>query len=275
MHRRAPLQVVLLVAAASCATRSASPPALAYRLPDPAEATYDVGDTITVEVSALGQRLSLGVDMTAAYALGFERGDADGVRVTLGVDDLAARVRAPLAEPIQLDESIVTGNLVFLLGRRGDVTVISMPELAATGGQLLSPIGVAHSLFPRLPGTAVAAGDGWVDTLSYDDAASGASAHSILEYTVAGDTVVDGLSLLAIDFTGTSETSQKTTLQGADISQSSEVEVQGRFLWDAGRGLLFQREATTSGTGQVTVAAVPAPLPTTIESHSVARLRVE
>jgi len=275
MLRRAPLLAALLAAAASCATGSAAPPALAYRVPVPADARYDVGDTMTVEISALGQSLSLGVDMAAVYDLVFERAENDAVQVTLGVNDLAAQVSAPMAGPIQIDESIVSGDLVFTLDRRGDIEVTSTPDVASAGGELLSPVGIAHALFPALPGTAVAAGDAWVDTLSFDDTATGVTTHSVLTYTVVGDTVVDGRSLLSISFAGTSSTSQETSLQDTQVSQTFDMDVEGRLLWDIRRGLVQQREATASGTGSVTVAALPAPLPTTIESHSVARLRVE
>lgn len=274
MLRRAPLPAALL-AAASCARGSAAPPALAYRVPDPATARYDVGDTMTVQITALGQSLSLGVDMAAVYDLAFERAEAGAIRVTLGVNDLAAQVSAPMAGPIQLDESIVSGDLVFTLDRRGTVEVTATPDVASAGGELLSPVGIAHALFPALPGTAVAAGDGWVDTLSYDDTATGVTSHSVLTYTVVGDTVVEGRSLLTIGFTGTSSMSQETSLQDTQVSQTSDMDVEGGLLWDARRGLVFQREARARGTGSVTVAAVPAPLPTTIESHSVARLREE
>jgi len=275
MLRRALLPAALLVVAPSCAPGSAVPPALAYELPDPAAATYDVGDTMTVEINALGQSLSLGVDMAAVYGLGFERAQGDAFEVTLAVQDLAAEVSVPMAGPIQLDESIVSGDLVFTVDRRGGVRVTSTPAVSSAGGQLLSPVGIAHALFPALPGTAATAGDGWVDTLSFQDSVSGLSSHSVLAYTVVGDTVVEGRSLMTIGFTGTSSMSQETSLQGTEVSQTSDLEVEGRLLWDARRGLLFQREATASGTGSVKVAALPAPLPTTIESYSVARLRVE
>jgi hypothetical protein len=227
-------------------------------------------------VSALGQTVTLSVKMAAVYALSFERAKADSLRVTLGVEDLDAQLSVPTAGSTHLDKSIVSGDLVFSVSRKGGIRVISLPKLAATGGQLLSPVGIAHSFFPGLPGTAVSTGDSWVDSVSYEDAeVSGASEHSVYRYTVAGDTVVDGRSLLAIEFSGTSELSQKTSLQGTDVAQTSSVDVHGRLLWDAASGLLYEREATTTGTGSVKAAAVPAPLPTTLETHSVARLRVE
>ncbi len=275
MLRRAFLPATLLAVATSCAPGSAGPPALAYRLPEPAAATYDVGDTMTVEVNALGQSLSLGVDMAAVYDLAFERSRDDAFQVTLGVQDLAAQVSVPMAGPIQLDESIVSGDLVFTVDRRGVARVTSTPEVASAGGQLLSPVGIAHTLFPALSGRAVAAGDGWVDTLSFEDPVSGQTSHSVLAYSVVGDTVVEGRSLTAIDFSGTASVSQETSLQGAEVSQTSDLQVKGRLLWDPRRGLIFRREATASGTGSVKAAALPAPLPTTIESRSVARLRPE
>jgi hypothetical protein len=268
--------LVALSAAAACAPGTSSPPALAYRLPDPTSVAYAAADTMTVGISALGQSLTLGVKVAARYGVDFERAD-DGVRVTLGVEDLAAEVDVPMSGPIQLDKSIVSGDLVFALDRRGKVTVLSSPQLASSGGQLLSPLRIAHSLFPGLPGTAVAAGDTWVDTVSVDESGETgrASERSIFVYTVVGEAQVDGRSLLEITFVGTSQVEQETTLQGAHISQTSQLEVHGRILWDTRRNLVYEREATTSGTGSAKIAALPSAFPTTLASHSVARLQVD
>ena len=82
MHARSCLAAALAVSLAACGGGGASPPALAYRLPTPAEASYDVHDTATVSMQALGQSLDLRVESSAVYALGFARAD-DGVMVTL------------------------------------------------------------------------------------------------------------------------------------------------------------------------------------------------
>ncbi|HSH75067.1 MAG TPA: hypothetical protein VLA09_05270, partial [Longimicrobiales bacterium] len=136
---------------------------------------------------------------------------------------------------------------------------------------------VAHSIFPGLPGRAVAMGDRWVDTVAYSDDLSGgeASQRSITEYTVVGDAVVEGRSLVEITFKGTSDSRQTMALQGAEVRQETLTEIEGHVLWDVERGLLFEREMRSVGTGTVRVALAPGPLPTRVESRSRVRLQTQ
>jgi len=261
------------VAVASCGGGPPSPPALAYRLPSETEVTYVVNDTVTVGLEMLGQSLDIEVGSTALYGVSFARAD-DGVQVTLTVEDLAAQITVPMAGPMSFDESIVSGDLVFTMDRRGDVTVLSTPEVDEAGAQLLMPLQIAHSFFPGLPGEAVPVGTTWVDTVSFAEAeASGASQVSILEYQLVGDTVVDRRSLQTISFHGTMAVSQTMSMQGIEAEQSTDVELQGHVLWDSQRGLMFERDTRVSGIGTVTVAPLPAPVPTRMEGRMRARLQ--
>jgi hypothetical protein len=260
---------------AACATGSASPPALAYRLPDPANVTYSTGDTLVIEINALGQSLGLTVNSTAEYGVSFTRAD-DGVGVTLTVRDLVADVSLPMAPgPLRVDEEIVQGDLVLLLDRLGGVTIVQSPEVEEAASAFFAGPTIAHSFFPTLPGTAVRPGDSWVDTVSYaDEGDTGEVAQtSILTYTVVGERVVEGRSLLEITLEGTQEMTQNMALQGLEVRQQTNLNVQGRVLWDVQRGLMFEREAVSTGTGTVRIAAVPAPLPTRVETRSRARLQ--
>src|SRR5687767_11020124 len=102
--RRRSVVVAFVIPLAGCGVGSTSPPALAYRLPTPAEASYDVLDTATISIEALGQSLDLHVESSAVYDLAFARAD-DGVTVTLSVADLAATIGIPMAGPMTVDES--------------------------------------------------------------------------------------------------------------------------------------------------------------------------
>jgi hypothetical protein len=272
---RARVSFVLAVAAgvASCGGGPPSPPALAYRLPSETEVTYAVTDTVTVGIEMLGQSLDIEVGSAALYGVSFARAE-DGIRVTLTVEDLDARITVPMAGPMSFDEGIVSGDLVFTMDRRGDVTVLSTPDVEEAGAQLLLPIQVAHSFFPGLPGEAVAVGDTWVDTVSFTEVGdSEGSQVSILEYRLVGDTLVEGRSLRTISFSGTMEVSQTMNMQGMEAVQSSEVEMQGHVLWDAQSGLMFERDTRASGSGTVSVAPLPTPLPTRLEGRMRTRLQ--
>ena len=273
MRARIALLAAVAAAVASCGGGPPSPPALAYRLPLETEVTYAVNDSVTIGLEMLGQSLDIEVGSAALYGVSFARAD-DGVRVTLRVEDLAAQITVPMAGPMSFDESIVSGDLVFTIDRRGDATILSSPEVDETGGQLLLPLQIAHSFFPGLPGEAVGVGYTWVDTVSFVEAGdSRASQVSILEYQLVGDTLVEGRSLQTIIFSGTMEVSQTMSMQGMEAEQSSDVDLQGHVLWDAQRGLMFERDTRASGGGTVTVGPLPAPVPTRLEGRMRARLQ--
>jgi hypothetical protein len=253
---------------------------LAYGLPTPAEAAYDVLDTATISIEALGQSLDLQVQSSAVYDLAFGRAD-EGVTVTLTVADLDATVAVPMAGPITVDESSVSGDLVFTLDRRGDAALVSAPAVDEAAGQLVPPLQIAHSFFPALPGTAVRPGDTWTDTISYQDEGDGAGSgalrvqQSVLEYAAVGDTTIADRTLLQITFDGTSEIRQTISMQGMEIEQATALQLTGHVLWDQRAGLMFERVTTSSGTGSVRIATMPAELPTRFQSVSRVRLRPE
>jgi hypothetical protein len=268
----------LAIPLAACGAGSTSPPALAYGLPTPSEASYDVLDTATVSIEALGQSLDLDVGSSAIYDLSFARAE-DGVTVTLRVADLAATIGIPMAGPMNFDESSVAGDLVFTLDRRGNASMVSAPTMDETVGQLVPPVQIANSFFPALPGTAVRAGDTWTDTISYEsqgDATGGAGMQrSVLQYTAVGDTAIAGRPLLRIAFTGTAEVSQTLGMQGTEIEQATDLQLEGHVLWDREAGLMFERVTSSTGTGRVRVAGMPAELPTRFRSMSRVRMRPE
>ena len=271
VRARMSMLAILTTTATSCAGGS-SGLVLAYRLPTPAEASYSVTDTAIVSIDAMGQSLEISVGSAGVYGVTFAPAE-EGVTVTLSVDDLAASVALPIGAPMTFDESSVDGDLVFTLDERGNATVVSTPELAEPAGQLVPPGEVANSFFPALPGTAVAPGATWVDTTSFgdpDDAS--AASRSIVTYTAVGDTVVDGRSLLAISFRGTSQVSQNLEMQGAQMQQTTDLQIEGGALWDARAGLMFERWTNATGTGSVRVNVLPAQLPTRFQSRSRVRL---
>jgi len=272
-----PVATALMLPLVACGG-STSPPALAYGLPTPAEVSYDVRDSATISMQALGQSLDLQVESSAVYDLAFARAD-DGVTVTLTVAELDATVAVPMAGPITIDESSVSGDLVFTLDRRGDAALVSAPAVDDAAGQLVPPLQIAHSFFPALPGTAVRPGDTWTDTISYDGDGDAAGAgtvgvqRSVLEYAAVGDTVIAGRPLLQIAFNGTAEIRQTLSMQGMEIEQATDLQLTGHVLWDQQAGLMFERVTASTGTGSVRVAMMPAELPTRFQSVSRVRLR--
>lgn len=268
-----PALFATLLGFSGCATGGVGPPALAYDLPDPPEATYGVADTVRVDIEALGQSLALEAKSLALYGLAFSRGE-DGLRVRVDVRDLEAEVSAPLAGPVRVDESIVEGGIVLVLDRRGAATIVEAPEIEAVAAPFFAGPTVARSFFPGLPGRVAGAGDRWVDTVAYATEADGggSSERSVIEYTVVGSANAAGRALLEIAFEGTTELRQAASVQGIGIEQTTSLAVRGRLLWDARRGLVRERETRSEGSGSVKIALAPAPLPTRVTMVQHVRL---
>jgi hypothetical protein len=194
--------------------------------------------------------------------------------VTLTVDEMAASINNPMGAPIRLDESAVDGPLVYSIDRFGNATITERPEIRDEASQMVSGLNLAHAFLPALPGMVAQPGDVWVDTVSYEGEEGPGTRRdtSILRYTVVGDTVLDGRTLLVIDMSGNSTIENDMNVAGMAVSQSSETEVEGRFLWDVQRRLMVESRRTSTGSGTVTVPVAPGPLPIVIRSTQRVRL---
>ena len=138
----------------------------------------------------------------------------------------------------------------------------------------LQPLAMAHNMFPRLPGRGVSAGETWVDTIRYSGETAGSeiSAVTVATYMVAGDTVVDGRSLLRITSEGTSEQTAKGAIAGQNFEQTVSGDLDGVYLWDMARGVMIHAFVDTDMRGTMNVAAAPFPLNIRMRGQSVMRL---
>jgi hypothetical protein len=247
---------------ASCA--GAGGASLGYALPSAPEVRYVIGDTLMLSLEGLGQEMEIGARSRATYDVRYGSA-SDNLRVTASIQSLTADVVTPMTEPMAMDEGMIEGDFVFELDRRGRVVSMSSPQ-ASGGGQVFAAPIVAHALFPRLPDRAVASGASWVDSVTYTEAteAGETSVQSSFTYTVLGDARARGRNVLEIDVGGTAAVTQALSFEGANITQSSNVEVVGRLWWDTAAGLLEELEMTMEGPGTVRVALFPAALPTSV-----------
>lgn len=272
MTKRA-LPLLLLVLTAACSGGPPAPPSLQYGDHSVASLTYEHADTTDVSVSMMGQSLTIGQSGSATLGVLLE--DApDGIGVVLSVRSLAATISQPMGAPLRVDESSVSGDLVFSMDRRGRTTVSSLPDVDMEAAQLISGLSLAHSFFPGLPGRAVVPGDSWVDTIDYsaDDAGADRSEFSITTYTVEGPVMVDGRQLLRIGLSGTTSLESDFDMGGMAITQASDVDFDGHVLWDLQRGVMFEHVRTATGSGTVSVPVVPQALPIEITSTQRTRL---
>ncbi|MDH3422939.1 MAG: hypothetical protein OEN00_08095, partial [Gemmatimonadota bacterium] len=269
-----PVLAVLSATLTACAGGGAGVPSLVYAVPSPSDLTYAVADTVTIALQGIGQGMELSARSAATYSVHYDRSPS-GMRVTATIDALAASVVMPMASPMTMDEGGLAGDFVFDLDVRGRVGSMSSPQATQLGAQVFAAPVVAHTLFPRLPGRVARAGDSWVDSVTYleDGEAGVTQVQSALTYTLTGESQVDGRTLLEITFAGTAEVRQDLSLEGARINQNSQVEVEGRFHWDARAGVLVDSEMSMSGPGSVRVALLPgAELPTRVRWLTRVRL---
>lgn len=275
MSLRPLLPAATCVLVTACAGAGPSgPPALAYGVPAQTEVTYVQGDTTMVEISLMGQTMELSQEGVADYAVTFGPA-ADGVSVRMTLAALSATINQPMGAPLRLDEGDVTGELAFSMDRRGDVTISALPQVADAASQMVSGLALAHTFFPGLPGAAPPVGGGWVDTVSYEgpDGPGMSSEKTILEYTVVGDSLLDGRTLLNITFLGTTERTTDIEAGGMAVNQSSTLDVQGHVLWDRQARLMYESVRTATGAGEVRVPISPAPLPIELSMRRHTRLK--
>ncbi len=269
----AAIAAIASISLGACGGGPPGPPGLAFRLPDPVVVTYVMADTALMDIDAEGQFMQ--ATMASAVTLGttFARGP-EGVQATFEVKDLAATVGNPMGSQ-SADESGITGPLVVSYDRRGAATVVSQPHLTETASQFYQPLSVAHGIFPRLPGRAAALGDSWTDTIRYEGTQGSGSVNalSVITYAVAGDTMVDGRSLVKITMKGTSESSARGVITGMDFSQAVTGSVDGWVLWDQQRGFMVESYADSDARGTMEVSAAPFPLGLRVKTQSRVKLQ--
>jgi hypothetical protein len=273
MRSLATVATVATASLAACGGGPSGPPGLAYGLPSPVAVTYVMADTSLMDIDAGGQAMQASMASVTTLGATFARA-AEGVQVTFEVKDLAATVGNPMGSQ-SADESGITGPLVVSFDRRGAATVVSQPQLTETASQFFQPLSVAHGIFPRLPGRAVALGESWTDTIRYEGAQGPGSvkALTVITYAVAGDTVMDGRSLVKITMNGTSESSAGGVITGMDFSQAVAGSLSGWVLWDRQRSLMVESYADSDGRGTMEVSAAPFPLGLRVKTQSRVKLQ--
>ncbi len=259
---------------AACGGGPPGPPVLAFGNESMSEATYESESSTTASISMMGQSLQMTQAGTVVYGVTFTD-QADGVGIVMTVEDLDATISNPMGTPISLDEGMVEGDLTFRMDRTGNTTLTGSPDVSDEASQMISGLTLAHTFFPGLPGRSIATGESWVDTVSYfgEEGPGERRETAVITYTLEGDVVVDGRSLLRIGLEGTSESAQEVEMEGVSVSQEGEVEVEGHILWDPDRGVMFEAERRFSGTGSASVPMIPQELPIRIEGSETTRLQ--
>ena len=264
MNRRSLIAAVAtLTALAACSGYGGPAPArpLAYDVPSPPMATYQITDTTVIGVSTPMGDLAINTGMDLTLAMAFERA-AEGVRVTGSVESFNAFMTNPMTGRETADAADLSGSLDYTIGRRGDVEVASLPELPAATEQLSPFSSIARELFPPLPDAVVEPGGMWVDTVTWTtELSSGEStSNAVLTYTLVGDTLVDGRTLLHFTVAGEASAVADVTQGGMAMTQSMAGSTSGFIFWDTDHGLPVYQESDRELEGNLEMAGMP-PLP--------------
>lgn len=227
---------------------------LAYGFPSPPNAAYEIADTVLVTVKTTGPDVETAGGFAQTLDLRFER-DPGGVRVR----GIMAAIQGSLWDPGTPSERRPgrwnpAGTHHFVINRHGVSEVRSFPALSGQPALLFSLVGHAHDIFPRLPGTVPDPGGTWADTVRWhvDHPDAEVTYRSAFSYTLVGDTVVDGRTLVRIAADADLATVTVTGTPGNATYRVLNGPVTGLVLWDPERTLVAyaQYERDLVGTLQ-------------------------
>jgi len=269
---------LLLMGMAACAGPGSVSPSggLMYGVPETPSVVYvaESSQDIGIDAGAMGT-MTMTASSEATLGVSFAS-TADGVQVTTTFQDLTASMSQPMGGSLSASESDIEGDLVFTMDAKGRGTPVTVPETKGSAEQLVAPVSFVYEFFPRLPGGAVNPGDMWTDTIAWETQTSEGemSTESVLTYTLVGDTVVDGTTLLHITYEGNSDVVGSGATEGMEVMQVFSGATTGMFLWDPARGLMVAGESSQDmeGTVEVPAAGMP-PMPMTVTGSGSVRLQ--
>ncbi len=274
IKKTAALTLATLLGACGGAGAGAGPApdgALTVRMPAAPSARFVKADTSVVTVDAPGiGTFDLDVKAEATVSVAFTEAP-NGLKATATYQALSGSMTNPMGAPLNVDESAVTGQLVFTVDGRGRTTVTESLGVDLEAVQLVSPSGFAYELFPRLPDRTVSVGDSWIDTITVNEDAEGITSETIaiVTYTVAGDTTVGGRSLMKLNTDSDIEASVSGTMQGMSMSQNMSGSGSGWVLWDAAMSLVHSSFSVGDLAGLMSIDAPGAPdMSLTVSSRS-------
>ena len=240
MSRRAFPSIVASAVAAGCAGPGGPSPAdpLTYGIPSPPTAVYHVDDTISIDMATPLGGMEVTGQGSATMGLAF-RTDPGGMRVVGTVEAFEGSMTHPMMGTQTAGPDDLSGNLEVVIGAGGVEELASFPELAGPLAMMSSFPVLGYLIFPRMPAGDVGPGATWVDTVTASTETEGASmaTTTVSTYTLVGDTVVDGRSLVQIAVANQIRVETSFEEGGMSITQDVAGSTTGFVLWDPGRRL--------------------------------------
>ncbi len=258
------LAIIGLLPAAACAGGSAPAPtpnagtgpttSFSYRVPTPPTALYHVDDSVVVSVSTAAGDIEVTTTTLLTMNMVFAR-DVAGVGIYGTVVGFNVASSSPGMGTRSAGAEDVTGPLALVLGRQGHVEVGAMPSLDSAVMDLTPFPAVAFEIFPRLPARPIGRGGTWVDTVTWavEEETSESATQTVYTYTLMGDTLVEGETLLNIAMQGDITMEMLEGVGDAVVRQTLSGSTTGYVLWDPERNLpkYSASQRTIEGTNQV------------------------
>jgi len=237
---------------------------LAYRLPSPPTATYQVTDTTRVGFGTMEGSGISSFTFAATFAA-----EGDGLRVSGELTEFAAQGTEPMGGSNSMSrQEAGAGDFNLVLGPRGVRDLVTR-ALQGADSDLPMWADPTEAMFPRLPAGEVQPGDTWADTLTGDVGGEESRRIAAYTYTMAGETIVDGRPHLRVTFSADVRVLLEAA-GGAGDEQLTGTET-GFFLWDVGRGLVTRAEVSRSYEGSIDLGG---PGPMSMKSTAVTRVRL-
>lgn len=242
------LAIIGLLPAAACAGGPGAAPtpnagtgpttSFSYRVPTPPTALYHVDDSVVVSVGTAAGDFEVTTTTLLTMNMVFAR-DVAGVGIVGTVVGFNSVSTSPVMGTRSADADDVTGPLALVLSRQGHVEVGAMPSLDSAVADLTPFPGVAFEMFPRLPGRPIGQGGTWVDTVTWavEEETSESATQTVYTYTLMGDTLVDGETLLNIAMQGEITMELLEGVGDAVARQRLTGSTSGYVLWDPERNL--------------------------------------
>jgi hypothetical protein len=110
----------------------------------------------------------------------------------------------------------------------------------------------------------------WTDTIQFeaDEGEGTITSRTVATYTVVGEEVVDGVSLIRVDIETEENQTVEGAMQGMSVVQDIFGSQRGFFLWDLAAGVMHSRTLSGEFEGTMDVDAAPFPMGLAVRTSS-------
>lgn len=243
---------LLLSACGAAPEEPASPPMLAYTMPDVTPVTYTSSDTMSFNIHmSPAQSIEQAMQQTSTVRMSFAPSDTASVlAVTAEITDASASAENSMTGSQDVPESMLTGTYRFTLSPTGETELLEAPDVAPEAQQFAGADRFSD-FFPRLPAEAVTPGEVWVDTLRLEQETEVGTTvnQAIVTSTFRGDTLIGNRSIWIIDSEKDISISMEGEAQGMEIRQELSGSASETVQWDPARSLLLSAVSSGSMSG--------------------------